>query len=82
VREIRVLHTADIRAILLRRKPDGTWPDNTTALAPGVSVTLESIDFTAPLAAFYPTADDAALARHAGRIDLARPPGSWVDQTP
>jgi Uma2 family endonuclease len=56
VREILVLHTAEVRAVLLRRKADGMWPDNPTALAPGVSVMLESIDFTAPLAAFYPIA--------------------------
>ena len=45
-----------IRADLLRREADGTWPDNPVSLTPGDAVRLESIDFTAPLAAFYRTA--------------------------
>jgi Uma2 family endonuclease len=56
VREILVLHTSDIRADLLRRGEDGTWPDNPLTLTPGDTVTLESIDFAAPIAAFYRTA--------------------------
>jgi Uma2 family endonuclease len=54
--EILVLHTADIRADLLRREEDGTWPDNPLTLTLGDTVTLESINFTAPIAAFYRTA--------------------------
>jgi Uma2 family endonuclease len=54
--EILVLHMADIRADLLRREEDGTWPDNPLTLTLGDIVTLESIDFTAPIAAFYRTA--------------------------
>jgi hypothetical protein len=46
-------HTADIRADLLRREEDGTWPDNPLTLTLGDTVTLGSIDFTAPIAAFY-----------------------------
>ena len=38
------------------RKEDGTWPDNPLSLTLGDSVTLESIDFTVPIAAFYRTA--------------------------
>jgi Uma2 family endonuclease len=53
--EILVLHTAAIRADLLRREEDGTWPDNPTALTLGDDVALKSIDFTAPIAAFYRT---------------------------
>jgi Uma2 family endonuclease len=53
--EILVLHTADIRADLLRRQEDGTWPDNPIALTLGDDVALESIDFTMPIAAFYRT---------------------------
>jgi Uma2 family endonuclease len=56
VREILVLHTAEIRADLLRRQDDGAWPDNPLILLPGDSVTLDSIAFAAPLAAFYRTA--------------------------
>jgi Uma2 family endonuclease len=51
-----VLHTAQIRADLLRRDEDGAWSDNPLTLTPGDVVTLESIDFTAPIAAFYRTA--------------------------
>ena len=53
VLEILVLHTAEFRADLLRREADGTWPDDPVSLTPGVAVRSESIDFTAPLAAFY-----------------------------
>jgi Uma2 family endonuclease len=56
VREILVLHTAENRAVLLRREADGTWPNNPTALAPGVSVRLDSISFIATVTAFYRTA--------------------------
>jgi len=56
VREILVLHTAEVRADLLRRQQDDTWPDNPVSLTQGDAVTLESIDFAAPLAAFYRTA--------------------------
>jgi Uma2 family endonuclease len=53
--EILVVHTASIRADLLRREQDGSWPDNPLALTLGDDVSLESIDFTAPLTAFYRT---------------------------
>jgi Uma2 family endonuclease len=56
VHEILVLHTAEARADLLRREPDSTWPDNPESLTSGDAVRLESIGFTAPLAAFYRTA--------------------------
>jgi Uma2 family endonuclease len=52
VREILVLHSSEIKAELLRRSPEGPWPRVT--LLPGGTVTLESIDFSAPLADFYP----------------------------
>jgi Uma2 family endonuclease len=56
LREILVLQTTDIRADLLRRDADGTWSDNPLALTLGNTVTLESIGFTAPVAALYRTA--------------------------
>jgi Uma2 family endonuclease len=56
VREILVLHTAEIRASLLRRNQDGIWPDNPVTLMRDDTVMLESLGFTAPLAAFYRTA--------------------------
>jgi Uma2 family endonuclease len=55
VREILVLHAVDIRADLVRREQDGSWPDNPLSLALGDTVTLESIDFSAPIEAFYRT---------------------------
>jgi Uma2 family endonuclease len=56
VAEILVLHTAEMRAELLRRDEAGNWPDNPAVLTPGDDVALASISFTAPLAAFYRTA--------------------------
>jgi Uma2 family endonuclease len=55
VREILVLHTAEIRADLLRRQADGLWPDNPLPIVTGGDVVLESIGFAAPLVAFYRT---------------------------
>jgi hypothetical protein len=48
-----VLHTAQVRADLLARSSDSTWPDNAAALGPADAVVLASIGFKAPLAAFY-----------------------------
>jgi hypothetical protein len=58
IREILVLvvHTTCVRADLLRRQQDGTRPDDPAPLTAGDTVTLESIDFTTSLAAFYRTA--------------------------
>lgn len=56
VREILVLHAAEIRADLLRRGEDGAWPDNPLSLKLGDTVELISIEFSAPLVAFYRTA--------------------------
>lgn len=57
VREILILHSMEVRAELLRRDAAGGWPADPLTLHPGDDVTLESIDFSAPLAAFYRTAD-------------------------
>jgi len=55
VQEILVLHTAEIRADLLRRQADGLWPDNPLPIVAGGEVMLQSIGFPAPLVAFYRT---------------------------
>lgn len=55
VREILVLHTAEIRASLLRRQGDGAWPEDPLPLLTGDDVHLRSIDLTVPLTAFYRT---------------------------
>lgn len=51
-----MLHTAEIRAELLRCGEDGTWSDNPLSLKPGDTVELTSIDFAALLVGFYRTA--------------------------
>jgi Uma2 family endonuclease len=55
VREILVIYSVEIRASLLRRKADGSWPDDPLPLKMGDTVTLESLGFTNPMAAFYRT---------------------------
>jgi Uma2 family endonuclease len=52
VQEILVLHSAEIGADLLRRGTDGTWPERPLAVEEG-ELTLNSIGFTGPIAAFY-----------------------------
>ena len=54
VREILVLHTAEIRAELLRRLPDGSWPEEPEAITTG-PLSLDSIGFSQKLAALYRT---------------------------
>ncbi|MBY0332123.1 MAG: Uma2 family endonuclease [Acetobacteraceae bacterium] len=56
VREILVLRTVTMRADLLRRNADGTWPEGPELITEG-ALTLASIGFAAPLAAFYRTAE-------------------------
>jgi len=55
VREILVLHTAEIRADLLRRQDDGSWPPEPMPIGAADVVRLECVGFAAPLAAFYRT---------------------------
>jgi hypothetical protein len=55
VRGILVLSTAEVRVDLLRREADGR-PDDPLTLTDTVS--LEGIEFTAPVAAFYRTAGE------------------------
>ena len=61
VREILILSTVGIAADLLRRGPDGTWPQQPARIEAG-ELTLESIGLTVPLADLYAT------------TRLARPP--------
>jgi Uma2 family endonuclease len=56
MREILVVYTAEVRLDLLRRETDGTWPDNPAPLRLGDIVTVERINFSAPVVAFYRTA--------------------------
>lgn len=52
VREVLVLHSTSIRAELLRRAPDGSWPDRAVTMTDGV-LALESIDFRVDLSSLY-----------------------------
>ena len=54
VHEILVLKTASISAELLRRTPDGSWPEQPLILSDG-ELALQSIGFRIPLAAAYRT---------------------------
>lgn len=56
VREILVLHSAEIRGELLRREEGGSWPANPVTLGRDDMVALDAIDFVVPLAACYRTA--------------------------
>jgi Uma2 family endonuclease len=59
LREILVLRTVTIRADVLRRGPDGHWPESPETVTEG-ELMLESIDFRAPLAGLYRTTGLAA----------------------
>ena len=50
--EILVLRSESVGADVLRRKPDGTWPDQPTPVDEG-ELTLDSIGFRVPLAELY-----------------------------
>ena len=54
VREILMLHSASIRAELLRRCIDGSWPERPEVVTGG-DLTLESVGLLTSLAALYRT---------------------------
>jgi Uma2 family endonuclease len=54
MREILLLSTVSIRADLLRRGADGSWPPAVTVIESG-DLTLESVGLTVPLADIYRT---------------------------
>jgi Uma2 family endonuclease len=55
VREILAVHSTRMEAELLRRSPDGSWPQDPDILTAGDTLTLASIGFATKLAAFYRT---------------------------
>lgn len=59
VREILVVSSVSIGAEILRRRSDGSWPEQPEIIGTG-DLRLESIDYTAPLIAFYRTTRFAA----------------------
>jgi Uma2 family endonuclease len=52
VREILVIHTTSVRAEVLLRAADGSWPDDVTAITEG-EFALASIGLNVPLSALY-----------------------------
>ena len=53
VQEVLVLRSASIAADLLRRRPDGTWPEEAIKFEGGDALTLASIGLNCPLRDFY-----------------------------
>jgi Uma2 family endonuclease len=53
VREVAVVHSERVLAELLRRGPDGHWPEEADRIGPDDALRLESIDFSCPLPDVY-----------------------------
>jgi len=53
VQEVLVLRSASIAADLLRRRPDGTWPDEPVQLGRDATLSLECLGLSCPLAELY-----------------------------
>jgi Uma2 family endonuclease len=53
VREIAIIHSTRVLAELLRRGPEGHWPEETEKIGPGGTLSFESIDFSCPLSEVY-----------------------------
>lgn len=60
VREILAVHTTRMEAELLRRNPDGNWPEEPEIVTGHATLTLASIDYATALSAFYRTTALAA----------------------
>jgi Uma2 family endonuclease len=56
VREIVLLRSTSIAAEVLRRRPEGSWPEQAAVLSADDILTLEAIGFSAPLRDAYRTA--------------------------
>lgn len=55
VQEILIVHSTRQQAELLRRRADGSWPEEPDTIRAGAEVALASIEFVAPLASLYRT---------------------------
>jgi Uma2 family endonuclease len=55
VAEIAVLGSTEVAAEVLRRRPDGTWPERPEAVGAGGELRFESVGFAAPVVAAYAT---------------------------
>ena len=56
VAEIALLRSSAVAAEVLRRRPDGTWPEQADMIGAEGELRLDSIGFAAPLRAAYRTA--------------------------
>ncbi len=57
VREILAVRSTRMEAELLRRRDDGSWPEEPDLIGSGANLSLVSIDFVTPLAACYRTTE-------------------------
>jgi len=64
VREILVVRSTTAAAELLRRQPDGNWPEQPETIGPTADLRLDSVGFVCPLAELYA---QTHLARAASR---------------
>lgn len=55
VQEIVVVHSTRIEAELLRRAPDGTWPEQAEVLRGADTLRLDCVGFAIPVAELYAT---------------------------
>jgi Uma2 family endonuclease len=55
VMEVLIVNGTRVEAELLRRNPDGTWPEVPERIGPADVLDLDSIGFTVPLAMLYRT---------------------------
>jgi hypothetical protein len=55
VMEVLIVNGTRVDAELLRRNPDGTWPEVPERIGPADVLDLDSIGFTVPLAMLYRT---------------------------
>lgn len=53
VREIAIVHSTLALVELLRRGPDGHWPEETEEIGPGDTLSFETIGFNSPLSELY-----------------------------
>jgi Uma2 family endonuclease len=60
VLEILAVHSTRMEAELLRRRPDGNWPESAEIVVGAAIPELRSIGFQASLATFYRTAEVSA----------------------
>jgi Uma2 family endonuclease len=54
--EIALLRSTSVAAEILRRRPDGTWPEDSETIAADGELRLDSIGFAEPLRSAYRTA--------------------------